>query len=170
MFTNRLRTNLDPLRKLRTLAGIQLWGYDDEANLQGQCLLKAASHEISVTAALEQVRSGPRMRGTLRGEGFIDDAGKAMGVCYKTMDHGHFRRPTHVMIFFRSSTPMVFALARRRSSAEVFKPRHGVILARCFVDASVSQYSTYVGFARTHTSEAPERCASASGCRQSKLR
>ncbi|CAM9491345.1 unnamed protein product [Scytosiphon promiscuus] len=40
---------------LRWRDHVDLWGYDDEANLQGQCLLKAASHEISVTTALEQL-------------------------------------------------------------------------------------------------------------------
>lgn len=34
---------------------VQLRGYDHEANIQGQCLLRAASHEIAAAAALEQV-------------------------------------------------------------------------------------------------------------------
>lgn len=33
----------------------QLRGYDHEANMQGQCLLKAASHEVAAATALEQV-------------------------------------------------------------------------------------------------------------------
>lgn len=35
----------------------QLRGYDHEANMQGRCLLQAASHEIAAAAALEQVCS-----------------------------------------------------------------------------------------------------------------
>ena len=34
----------------------QLRGYDHEANMQGRCLLGAASHEIEAAVALEQVR------------------------------------------------------------------------------------------------------------------
>eukprot|EP00752_Nemacystus_decipiens_P004767 g4338.t2 len=42
---------------LRWKDHVDLRGYDHEANMMGQCLLKAASHEIAAAAALEQLTS-----------------------------------------------------------------------------------------------------------------
>eukprot|EP00903_Cladosiphon_okamuranus_P008160 g7859.t1 len=42
---------------LRWRDHVDLRGYDHEAHMQGQCLLKAASHEIAAAAALEQLTS-----------------------------------------------------------------------------------------------------------------